>query len=280
MNISQWFTLPSVDSLSFGVKVYALIVSLLGVILSTKKLSSMWRTRHLRKVWGIKNGEYVIVVSELDDASRRQNIEPREFIYNLKYGDVDAYFEIIITLLRLYPNIKLRIMSAGEVETTRIDLAQHLILIGGPDYNAFTEKILKKKITRYDYKSPYVAIQSIQHPKEIVVYDKITGNEYCELDDEKDYGYFEKVKNPNNPESQILLFGGCHTIGVTGAAKAISMADSENGEIPKVVLKNAKNIAKKINKISNFAVLLSAERIGQTINTPIVDVNKITLANK
>ncbi|MCK5614768.1 hypothetical protein KAR91_73585 [Candidatus Pacearchaeota archaeon] len=280
MTFFQSFTLPSVGDLAFSVKVYALVVSVVGVILSTKKLGRIWKTRHLRKVWGIKNGEYVIVVcSELDDAFSRQHIEPKEFIYNLKYGDVDAYFEVIITLLRLYPNIKLRIMSAGEAENTRIDLAQHLILIGGPDYNTLTEKILKKNISIYDYKSPDVALQSNNHPEEIVIYDKISGNEYCELEDEKDYGYLEKVKNPNNPDSQILLFGGCHTIGVTGAVKAFSMADSEHGEIPKIVLKNAKIIAKRIKKGSDFAVILSAERVGQTINTPIIDIGKVTLGN-
>lgn len=278
MNLLQIFPSISVDSLSLSVKVYALAVSIIGVLFSTKKLARMWSTRHLRKVWGIKNGEYVIVVcSELDDAHERQNLEPREFIYNLKYGDVDAYFEVIITLLRLYPNIKLRIMSAGEVENTRIDLAQHLVLIGGPDYNSLTEKILKKNITKYDYKSPFVAEKSEANPEEIVVWDKICQVEYCELEEEKDYGYIEKIINPNNPDSNILLFGGCHTIGVTGAVKAFSMADSEHGEIPKIVLKNAKIVAKKIKKRTNFSVLLSAERVGQTINTPIVNSQKVTI---
>jgi len=91
-----------INSFSTWINVYALIVSLIGVALATKKLGSFWRTRHLRKVWGIKNRDYVIVVcSELDDPEEKQNVEPREFIYNLKYGDVDAYFEVIITLLRL-----------------------------------------------------------------------------------------------------------------------------------------------------------------------------------
>jgi len=278
INFLQSISLPSVDDLALWVKIYALVISVIGIIFSTRKLGRLWRTRHLRKVWGIKNNEYVIVVcSELDDALQRQYLEPKEFIYNLKYGDVDAYFEVVITLLRLYPNIKLRIMSAGEVEKTRINLAQHIILIGGPDYNTLTDKILKKNITKYDYKSPYLAQKSLKCPEEIVIYDKTDNKEYCELAEEKDYGYLEKIQNPNNPDSQILLFGGCHTIGVTGAVKAFSMAESEHGEIPQIVLKNAKKVAKKIRTNSNFSVLLSAERIGQTINTPIVDTNNITV---
>jgi hypothetical protein len=259
----------------------AVVLIIIEVISKTKKIARFLRTRHIRKVWGIKNRDYVIVVcSELDDPEVRQNVEPREFIYNLKYGDVDAYFEVIVTLLRLYSNLKLRILSAGEAENTRIDLAQHLILIGGPDYNSITGRFLKKGITQFYYRSPYVEERSIEHPEEIVIYDKLNDKEYCESTDEKDYGYFERIKNPNNPENQIILIGGCHTIGVTGAVKAFSMfsmAESEQGEIPKIVLKNAKTVTKRISKNSEFTVLISAERMGQTINVPLVDVNKITV---
>ena len=59
------------------------------------ELRNYWRTRHLRKVWGIKNGDQVIVVcSELDEPEARQQVEPREFIYSYKYGDLDAYIEV------------------------------------------------------------------------------------------------------------------------------------------------------------------------------------------
>lgn len=277
----QSLTLSSLDTFTLFVKVYAVILSIIGLVFATKKLGRLWHTRHLRKIWGIKNGDYVIVVcSELDNPEERQNIEPREFIYNLKYGDVDAFFEVIITLLRLYPKIKLRIMSAGEVEKTRINLAQHIILIGGPDYNSFTERILKNNNTQYDYRSPYVAEKSKAYPEEIVIYDKKNNQEYCECTDEKDYGYLERIQNPNSPDTQILLFGGCHTIGVTGAVKAFSMADSEHGEIPKVVIKNAKIVAKQISKKSEFSILITAERIGQTINVPIVNKDFICVNNK
>ncbi len=57
------------------------------------------------------------------------------------------------------------------------------------------------------------------------------------------------------------------------------MADSEHGEIPKIVLKNAKIVAKKLKKGADFSVLLSSERVSQTINTPIVDTKKVTIGN-
>lgn len=274
----QIFSNSLLITIEFWVNVYAVILSIVSIAITLSRFTKLRRTHHLRKVWGIKDKDYVIVVcSELDDPEERQNVEPREFIYNLKYGDVDAYFEVVITLLRLFPKIKLQVMSCGEAENTRMDFGSHLVLIGGPDYNTFTERVLEKKITQFYYRSPYADEYSKMNPDEIVLYDSQKKVEYCELSEEKDFGYFERVFNPNNPEKSIILIGGCHTIGVTGSIKAFSMFESEQGEIPKIVMSNAKKLSKKISRKSEFSVLLPVERVGQTINTPMVKNEMITI---
>jgi len=281
INFIKSLPLASIETLSLYVNIYAIVTTVIFTTLSLKKLGRLWKTRYLRNVWGIKDGDNVVVIcSELDDPEERQHVEPREFIYNLKYGDVDAYFEVVVTLLRLFPNIKLRVLSAGEAEDTRIDLACHLILIGGPDYNMFTERILERGITQFEYRSPYVDERSTVHPDEIVLYDKIKNREHCELIDERDFGYFERIKNPDNPDKKIILIGGCHTIGVAGAIKAFSMVESEQGETPRVVLANAKKVSRRVSQKSKFSVLVSVERVGQTINVPVVQNNNINVANK
>jgi len=258
---------------------WAVLFTIIEVISAARKIPIIWKTRHLRKVWGIRNGDYVTVVcSELDDAINRQHVESREFIYSFKYGDVDAYFEVVVTLLRLFPKIKLRILSSGEAENVRIDPTSHLILIGGPDYNSLTARVLKQQITRFCYKSPYVNERSSKFPDEIVISDTVSKIDYCEMTDENDYGYFERIKNPNNPGTNIILIGGCHTIGVTGAIKAFSMAESERGEIPTIVLQNAKLVAKKIDYEKSFSTILTVTRIGQTIAVPIVKPYDIRIA--
>lgn len=279
--------ISSLKSISFSViglihtfdyilAVLLLVITAIHVIHRIKHYLRLFRTRHIRKVWGIKNGDHVLVVcSELENAEQRQNEEPRNFIYNLRYGDVDAYFEVVINLLRLYPDIKLKILSSGEAESTRIDTAQHMILIGGPDYNSFTEGILDKQITRYTYKSFNPAEMSTIPRDEMVLYDSLDKKEYYEVTDKKDFGYFERIKNPDDPKKNIILISGCRTLGVTGAAKAFSMAESEKGEIPQVVLTNAKEVVKKICKKVEFAVLVSVERVGQTIKIPIVSKDNI-----
>ena len=272
----------SSDSVGFWVfliiNAYAGVLTLVGGIPYVRRLIRNWRTRHVRRVWGFKDGATVIVVcSELDDPEERQHVEEREFIYNLKYGDVDAYFETVITLLRLYPKIKLRIMSAGEAETTPLDLARHLVVIGGPDYNTLAGRVLSWNLTQFDYRSSDVEVRSQQYPDEIVLYDKVNDNEYCYETDSRDFGYFERIVNPHNSDSRIVLIGGCHTIGVTGAVKAFSVAGSDEGEVPQGVLRNAALVASEVGNSSSFSVLVDVERVGQTISTPVVDRTHITV---
>jgi hypothetical protein len=269
----------SIYSIKSGLAVYAVLLSVIGAVQATKKLWTLWRTRHLRHVWGIRNGDKVVVVcSELDDPASRQYVEPREFIYSLKYGDVDAYFETLVTLLRLFPAIRMRVMSAGELESTRLDLSGHIVVIGGPDYNALAARILAWKMTEFDYRSPDLATVSEKHPEEIVLCQKSTGREYCYKDDTRDFGYFERIPNPHSAKSHIVLIGGCHTIGVAGAAKAFSLADFEDGQTSASVLQNAAIIDKRVGRAKSFAVLLEAERIGQTISVPLVRREHITVS--
>ncbi len=271
-------TVPNPDTINYWLTVYAIFLSIVEGARGTAKLADLWRNRHLRRVWGIKDGDHVIVIcSELDEPASRQYVEPREFIYSLKYGDVDAYFEVLVTLLRLYPSIKLRVVSAGEIETTRLDLARHLIIIGGPDYNALTARVMEWAVTRFAYRSPDGDSPSRGHPEEIVLYDRLEDREYCHKNDTRDFGYFERIRNPNNPKSNILIFGGCHTIGVAGAVKAFSMAESEDGEIPSSVRENAARLSRKIKRVDGFAVLVEVERIGQTISVPLVNDDRISL---
>ena len=260
------------------INAYAAVLTIVSGAPYIRKLRNNWRTRHLRRVWGFKDGATVIVVcSELENPEDRQHVEPREFIYNLKYGDVDAYFETVTTLLRLYPRIKLRTMSAGEAETTRLDFARHLVVIGGPDYNTLAERILSWDRSQFDYRGPDGETSSKQYPNEIVIHDKLNENEYCYQTDSRDFGYFERIVNPHNPDSRVVLIGGCHTIGVTGAVKAFSMAGGEEGEIPRGVLRNSALVAKRAGKSARFSVLVDVERIGQTISTPVVDQANITV---
>ena len=111
----------------------------------------------------------VVVCSELDDPPSRQFVEPREFIYSLKYGDLDAYVEVLLTLARLFPAVRVKVMSAGELNAARVDLGTHVVVIGGPDYNSVAARVLEWDKTQFEYRSPDMAEASCDHPREIVL---------------------------------------------------------------------------------------------------------------
>lgn len=255
------------DSIKLVIYFYAFVLSCIHGFKLTRSLIHRSKTRHLRKIWGIKDREDVILVcSELDNPEIEQ-IVCGEFIYNRKYGDLDAYFEVVYTLLRLYPNLKLRILSCGEVVKIKLEYDKTIILIGGPDYNSITEELLS--YSQFEYRSPDW-VKSIEHPDEIVLFHKETQKEFCGNISKKDFGYFERIINPHNRKKFVIIVGGCHTIGVTGAIKAFSLVPNEQGEIKNYVLSNSKKVAGKISKKSEFAVTVNAEKANQTIHTPEV----------
>lgn len=264
------------DFFSPWLELLLLILTLISIYKNVPKFLKLWETRNLRKIWGFRDKDFVtIICSELDEPEERQNLEPREYIYNLKYGDLDAFFEVVITLLRLYPKIKLKILSSGEAEISKLDLSQNLVLIGGPDYNAVTKSILDTKKTIFYYKSIYNESVSKKYPNEIVICHRIRDIEYCEEDDTKDFGYFERLSNPFNPKKKIIILGGCHTIGVTSAIKSLSLFNNELGQISNNVIENSKKVSKQINRSSQFAILINGIKFGQSINIPIINTNNV-----
>ena len=253
------------------------VMSLAGAAQKFPRLHRSWKTRHLRKVWGFRDRDSITVVcSELDDPPTRQLVEPREFIYSLKYGDLDAYVEVALTLARLFPAARVRGMSAGEFQAAPVDLAANLVVIGGPDYNPVAERVLKWDKTQFEYRSKDMDEASANYPDEIVLHDKKSDTEYCYVHGDRDYGYFERFPNRHNPKRQVVVIGGCHTIGVAGAAKAFSAAENEESDVS-TVLGNAALVRKKVGKGRRFAVLVDVERVGQTISVPIVQSDNISV---
>jgi hypothetical protein len=92
---------------------------------------------------------------------------------------------------------------------------------------------------------------------------------FC-TDTEKDYGYFERIRNPYSPKHHMILIGGCHTVGVTAAAKAFSAFAGGRREFPDVVARNAKAITSEVLTGAPFAIFFEAHKVGVSVNTPEV----------
>jgi hypothetical protein len=244
------------------------IITIISIIVTTVSLTypirdsiKQWQLRHLRKIFGIKNGEKVLVVcSELTNPKKRQMIEEREFIYLMKYGDIDAWVEYLLSMMKIFPKVSFETSSSGESLNNKLFLEEHIAIIGGPDYNKLAKHFIDKGITRFIYK---------EIGEEIVIHDKKTKKDYYYTTLDKDFGYIEKIPNPYNRSKYIFLFGGCHTIGVTSAVKFFSAFSNGKSSVSNVALDNAKRIVKADEiDINNFALLINATKIGATISYP------------
>lgn len=229
---------------------------------------------YFKELWGF--GEYdevLVVCSELDEPEKRQHPEPNEFIYLGKYGDVDALVETLITLHRLYPNLKVIFRSANEINMVPQELSTHIILIGGPDYN---------KLTRiFEKYSPFSYLRG-EKEEDIFIKRKSTNEVFIPFVEDEligkfiDYGFFVKMKNPYNPLKKLIMIGGAHTYGVFGAIKAFSYFSNDKKEIS---YQNCVSIIDALGNDPEFAILFKVESVGCTVLTPKVDLSNIEPIN-
>ncbi len=242
------------------------ILSIVGIVAGFNKIRRLIVYRNLRKVLGISDGDRVVVVcSELDEAEKRQMVEDREYIYLMKYGDLDAWVELIFSLLRIYPNIDLRIMASGEAMSSTIDLQHQILLIGGPDYNLLTRRLHDMGATRMGYAEEVTQAGN----SEIALVDKVTSKRFYHTTLEKDFGYIERIVNPFDQERQILFFGGCHTVGVTAATKFFSAFSGGRAVTAKQALENARVVARELKgREQPFSLLVQGNKVGSSIAAP------------
>jgi hypothetical protein len=140
-----------------------------------------------------------------------------------------------------------------------------------------TRQILQMNQVRFDYRSPYIGNPSKDAPKEIVIIDRTTGKEWFPDAPDYDYGCFERFRNPMSSRHNIILIGGCHTIGVTGSARMFSLSQAARPHSAAVVLNNAKVVGRKINKSQPFSVLVRTPKVAATISTPVLPDSAVSI---
>lgn len=272
--------LRAASFLTDGYKLYALMITITTTVTVTRKFVRNWPYRHIKKILGIRNGEKVVLLcSELPDAEQRQWVEPREFIYLMKYGDVDALLEIVASLLRIYPDIDLKILTANDVEHVHVDLGKHVILVGGPDYNPLARRLISDGKTAIAYCSQDIGRSSATQPDEITLLEKVCNKEHHRSSRDTDVGYFERFENPYSKKHQVLMFGGCHTIGVTSAAKAFSAYSGGRNDLPSAVTNNARVVAKVTTHATAFYIMFDAKKVGVNVAIPEISPDEINIVS-
>jgi hypothetical protein len=102
-----------------------------------------------------------------------------------------------------------------------------------------------------------------------------TDEEFNYPDEYHDYGYFERIENAYGHHRWLVFVGGCHTIGVTGAARAFSVFSVTREETRERVLHNAAALRSLKRLGGAFAVVFQVQRVGATIATPEVKVDYV-----
>jgi hypothetical protein len=260
--------MPVFPTIKDSVDVATVVFGIFGIVQAVTKLPRYWRYRRIRRFFRLRRGRRTVVVcSELDQPEKRQWVEPNEFIYMLKYGDIDALFEIVTTVRTVYPEIRLEVLSAQEAAHGNIDYDCDIIVIGGPDYNVVAERIIEegKGLVTYSYEEgESTAADDDDGPIVLCA-------EGCQpwkgKNRNEDFGYIEVMENPFCHRGRLIMFGGCHTIGVTAAVRVVQLRRDGAG-----LTNQAKKDLRLLNRHARFrgryGAVFRATLVGATIPSP------------
>ncbi len=242
-----------------------------GLIAAWRVVPRAFRFRLITRFFDFpRTGRVIVVCSELDEPVNRQWVEGSEFIYLMKYGDIDALFEICMLLREVYPNLRLEIMSSREALDIQMDFNGDFIVIGGPDYNEFARKIIDsgKAFIRYDVPDWGDGDSRNENIRLFDIHDR---KYWCCSDDKnKDYGYLEVMDYPFHEGSRVYMFGGCHTLGVTGATRLFKLKNGSAQGLNAMAKSNLRNLIALKKKYRHFGAIFPVHLIGSTVGIPVL----------
>ena len=257
---------PTFIIIGFIGAVISMILGIKELVEKIKRKKFERKYKYLIKLFaGIKNKDKItIICSELEEADRLKydpSKFPREFYYHHRFGDIDAYIETLATISTLFPKSELKLMSSEDAQSERSSgfKKNHLILVGGGDFNKTASQFLNSKNTQIGYREPLPEECGVSEDKEeIILYNKKKPSEKYWIDTQEwkdtkeqqgewvDYGYFEKIVNPENPKKVAILIGGCHSLGVTSAIKAFSLYNQD--ETREQMEENSKYVVEELQR--------------------------------
>jgi hypothetical protein len=260
--------MPVSPTIKDSVDVATVVFGVFGIFQAVAKFPRYWRYRRIRRFLRLRRGRRTVVVcSELDEPEKRQWVEPSEFIYMLKYGDIDALFEIVTTIRTVYPEIRLEVLSAQEAAHGNIDYDCDIVVVGGPDYNVVAERIIEegKGLVTYSYAQEEIALAKGEDPPIVLC------AEGCEpwkgKNQNEDFGYIEVMENPFCHRGRLIMFGGCHTIGVTAAVRVLQLRRDGAG-LTNQAKKNLRLLNRHARFRRRYGAIFRGTLVGATIPSP------------
>ena len=174
------------------------------------EIGSLWCGREARAI------RVIAPKSQVDTEFSR--VESPNYDRFHKMGDKTAVWETLVLLARLYPDADVTVHVADEFDMESEMNRDNLVAIGGPGFgddegNRVCRLISQRMGSVVSYAEDYETM--------LADGDRLTASSKGGVMS-RDHGYFARFRNPYNPDSTVVLIHGIHTLGVLGAARALS----------------------------------------------------------
>jgi hypothetical protein len=200
----------------FGTVAASLAIFVLGAVAGVFSRRFTAR-RSIRQLLDFPPGEplNIVIATPMYIDPETDSSTDRPGVPLVTLGTVTAYKKVLTLIRQAYPGTdQVRLFAAGEFPPGLY--GEHLVLIGYPDTNPVTRRVLAKLAPPIVFKGHEI----VDTASGVSWTARIENGEVV-----RDFGYITKVKNPFAPHSRILILAGSHTYGMSAAAEYFDPAN-------------------------------------------------------
>ncbi|WP_285681296.1 helix-turn-helix transcriptional regulator [Actinoplanes sp. NBRC 103695] len=213
-------------------------------------------------------GEAVTIVgSRLPDDRRAQlgqldQVNP-DYIDAYKYADLDALIELLPVVTSLNPASRVTIGTAEDLPPD--GLTEHLILLGGVDWNPVTAELIKhlehipvRQLERpLDEDPGGFVVDADTDPVELVPRIVRTGARPRLVED---VAHFLRAPNPYNRRRTLTIFNGSFSRGTHGVVRALTDFNIRD--------RNAAHLARRFPGADTYSVVCRVRMVARQMVVP------------
>jgi transcriptional regulator with XRE-family HTH domain len=210
-----------------------------------------------------------IVCSELPPHLRKAlgNASPQDpdYIESYKYADLDALIELLLNIRTLNATNPITVGTPGELSST--DLNEHLIALGGVDFNEVTAAAMTDLVhvpvsqlerpTEED--TGAFAVRSSPEGERRLLKPKLTQEQGKTLLKE-DVAHFLRAPNPYNRFRTLTVFNGMYSRGSFGAVQALTHPDFRE--------RNAAYINRRFPDVTTYSIVSRVKIVANEVVVP------------
>jgi transcriptional regulator with XRE-family HTH domain len=214
--------------------------------------------------WRFTPGEPIRIVcaepprEELEKIPYTDPNDP-DYIALRRYSDLDSLLELHGYLNRVNPDSPIEARIPRRM--TALDNEQHVVLLGGVDWNTATRDMLNQ-IQRFTPTSGMPVRQNDRDDDEagFIVDDQLYAAHLVSQRLIEDVAHFYRGPNPLNPERTVTICNGMYGRGVLGAILALTRRSHRE--------RNAEYIQEHFEDSLAYSILMRVRIVGGEVGTP------------